>query len=217
MLQETKIGNRLPDGLFSIQDFKMYRKYVPARSGGLMMFVRGDVPRLRRTDLEPNSSQTDSGRIESLVVEITGKGEKWICCSMFKQPCIKLADLLTVMKSVINDAVQEGVNLIIVGDLNTNVMNENCDLQGLFETLELLILLKNLRCFKNKASPTIIDLIITNVPKRFKQILDIESELSDFHQMIYFSTTVHQEKSMPRHIMYISYTHFDKITVKPGN
>ena len=64
-------------------------------------------------------------------------------------------------------------------------------------------------CHKSKDYPTAIDLVITNVPKKIKNVECVGTSLSDFHDMICFSTKTHQKRLCPKYIMYRSYKHFN--------
>ncbi len=85
MLQEIKLDDSFPPSQFYVSNFKVYRKDVNAHCGGLMMYVRGDLPQRRRYDLEECNFYM-SGRIEIMVLEINLRKDKWLCCNMYKQP-----------------------------------------------------------------------------------------------------------------------------------
>ena len=48
---------------------------------------------------------------------------------------------------------------------------------------ENVIVIKESNCFKNFEKPTIIDLFLTNKPKRFQLSSTFETGISDFHKM----------------------------------
>ena len=53
-------------------------------------------------------------------------------------------------------------------------------------------------CFENPRNPTCIDLITTNRPKSFQESEVIETELSDFHEMILTVMKVFYNKQKPK-------------------
>ncbi len=70
-LQETKLDDRFPAGEFHVDNFnmfKLYRKDLTTKSGGLMMLLRGDIPHRRLIDLEV--SDCNVGCIEVMVMEV---------------------------------------------------------------------------------------------------------------------------------------------------
>ena len=64
MIQKNKFDENSPSSQFSVSGFKSYRKYISGNAGGLLMYVRGDLPQHRRLDLEPSSKETLSRLVE---------------------------------------------------------------------------------------------------------------------------------------------------------
>ena len=65
----------------------------------------------------------------------------------------------------------------------------------------------NATCFKG--TPSLIDLIVTNKPKRFKSTISADTGLSDFHSMVCTSTKFHVPKQKLTTFTYRSYKHFN--------
>ena len=51
-IQETKIDDSFPDSQFAIPRFKLYRQDYKCNQGGIIMYIRNDMPQFRRLDLE---------------------------------------------------------------------------------------------------------------------------------------------------------------------
>ena len=64
-------------------------------------------------------------------------------------------------------------------------------------------------CYKSETS-TLIDAVFTTVPKRYKHVCCIESDLSDFHQMVCFSTKFNAPRHKNKVITYRSYKNFNR-------
>ena len=64
-------------------------------------------------------------------------------------------------------------------------------------------------CFKSK-TPTSIDVVFTNVPKRIQNVTCIDVALSDFHHMVCWATKQHIVKKPERWIKYRSYKRFNE-------
>ncbi len=48
--------------------------------------------------------------------------------------------------------------------------------------------MKTPTCYKNSERPTLIDVVMTNVPKKFKDVMIcVDTELSNVHNMVCFS------------------------------
>ena len=73
---------------------------------------RLDLPQHRRKDLE--TLQADDGRIETLAIELSLKGEKWLLLSMYKQPLVKSKSFVEALEWLFSKSSK---NLILFGDL----------------------------------------------------------------------------------------------------
>ena len=72
--------------------------------------------------------------------------------------------------------------MLILGDFNVGI--DESHMKSFFKTYNLLNLIKQPTCYKNPDNnPTCIDLILTNVLRKFQSTCVIETELSDFHLM----------------------------------
>ena len=94
--------------------------------------------------------------------------------------------------------------------MNINVRKENNCLADIFNVHNVKNIIDKATCYKNCENPTLIDLAITNVPKRLKSIISIDTGLSDFHNMICFATKMHVEQRTKKRVLYRSYKHFDE-------
>ena len=113
---------------------------------------------------------TESGRVEVLVVEVILNGEKWFYCSVYKQPTVKSGHFIVVLQSVFDKCLREQANFMASGDFNINVLNKGECIIDRLDICGLKNIVTNPTCHKNREQPTLIDLIVTNAPKRFKSV-----------------------------------------------
>ena len=71
-------------------DFKCYRKDRSSLSGGLCVWIRSDIPQQRQTYLEFDSKDN---HVESFVIELTIKKEKWCLILAYKNPDVSTTSL----------------------------------------------------------------------------------------------------------------------------
>ena len=84
-LSETKLDGSFPTAQFHITNFVLHRKDRNAHGGGIITYIRSDLPHRRRFDLELNAST-----FEFIILEVQlYKKEKWFICSCYKPPSIK--------------------------------------------------------------------------------------------------------------------------------
>ena len=76
MIQERKLDKSFPLAQFALNGFNLYRHDYTEHSGGIMVYVRNDLPQRERCDLVVNSQDIKSGRVGSVVVEMITNGIK---------------------------------------------------------------------------------------------------------------------------------------------
>ena len=103
----------------------------------------------------------------------------------------------------------EARNIILSGDLNVNMLNSKNCLEEMFRTIGVKNVVTSAICYKSNI-PTLIDLLVTNVPKRIQNVSCSHSELSDFHLMELWSTKMTVPDRRNKTVIYRSYKHFDE-------
>ena len=77
VLTETKLDDSFPIGQFTIPGFKLpYRKDRNARGGGVLVYVRENIPSKPLHTFQVRDTQ--HGLFESIFVEIRIKNIKWL-------------------------------------------------------------------------------------------------------------------------------------------
>ena len=74
---KSKLNSSLPDAKFQIDLFTMNRTGNGA--GGIISYVRSDIPSRRRPELE-------KGNAECLVIELLIKSERWCFMTYYNSP-----------------------------------------------------------------------------------------------------------------------------------
>ena len=205
-IQETKIDDSFPQGQFSVSQYKTYRKDHKVNEGGLMLLVRNDFPQFRRTDLENFSINNYNGRIEILAVEIHIRKEKWIFLCIYKQPKVKIEFIIEIMECIMTQLAQYDFNIVLLGDFNVNMLKYN-DFSNCLDINGLTNIIKEPTCFK--CTPSLIDLIITNKPKRFADAISTDTGLSDFHNLVCTATKQQISILNPTIFKYRTYRRFN--------
>ena len=103
--------------------------------------------------------------------------------------------------------IHDTQNVVILGDVNVNMLKTNMltdwlDING-FKNI-----IKEPTCFKGQ--PSLIDVVITNVPKRFQKSISVDTGLRDFHKMVCVCTKLHVPQQKTTTITYRSYTNFHR-------
>ena len=75
---QSKIDESFPNAQFIVNDFSLHRKDRNRFGGGILLYMRSDIPHRRRYDLELNS-QVSHG-VEIMIIETRlYKMEKMVC------------------------------------------------------------------------------------------------------------------------------------------
>ena len=172
-----------------------------------MAFIRNYITQRRRDDLE--TLEADSGRIECMAIEIMIKSEKWLLVSVYKQPKVNNCNFKCAIESLFDKLSHERCNYIISGDFNVNILTKANVLEDVFDLYGVKNVVLKPTCFKSK-NMSIIDLVVTNVPKRLQNTCCIDTGLSDCHYMVCFSTKIHVPIRRNKSIVYRSYKHFNE-------
>ena len=206
MLQETKLDDSFPNAQFNIDGYVMHRLDHKSNSGGIIAYVRSDIPQ-KKVDLYVIGSM-NKGRIELQAIEITVNNEKWLVINIYKEPKTPDATLVDHLDKMLSTYCSQYTNVVLCGDINVNMLKNN-SISDIVDVHGMKNIVTKPTCFKSE-TPTLIDVVFTTVPKRFKHVCCIESDLSDFHQMVCFSTKFNAPRHINKVITYRSYKNFNR-------
>ena len=196
--QETKIDSSFPTAQFHIDGFTIYRRDRNENVGGLILYVREDVPStLLKIDSE----------IEAFYIELNiGKKKSLLCYSYNPKKNLITKHLAEIGKNL-DIFSSKYDNFIILGDLNS----EPCEqpILDFCHDYNCQNIIQDKTCFKNPQNPSCIDLIITNRQRSFQNSTVIETGLSDFHKMSLSIMNAFYKKQRPNIIRYRNYRNFN--------
>ena len=97
---ESKLDSSFPPGQFSVPGFRdpPFRADRNKHGGGLIAYIRSDIPNRRRYDIE----RLFYDRIEVIALEITLRNEKWLFVGFYKPPDIQNDCLIKSFENVLN-------------------------------------------------------------------------------------------------------------------
>ena len=152
-LSETKLDESFPTAQFHITNFTLHRKDRNAHGGGIITYIRSDLPHRRRTDLELNHGSA----FELVVLEVQFyKKEKWLICSCYKPPCIKDSVFERSFSELLNYLQIESPHILIIGDINFDMNKEKV----LYQTYAIRMIWKTLlvaqRVTKGQSQPLLM-------------------------------------------------------------
>ena len=78
-LSETKIDQSFPKAQFEIMGFKCHRADRNSHGGGVIAYIRNDLPHRRRNDIEIMIAPP----VEALVIEVIIRNQSWLFICLY--------------------------------------------------------------------------------------------------------------------------------------
>ena len=206
LISETKLDNSFPSAQFTLQNFKIpYRYDRTDRGGGLLLYVRKDIP-------SKFISVRSLHDIEILVIEINLRKRKWALLGSYNPHRSNIKYHVECLNRILDEISTQYDNYIVFGDFNVSVeedsMDQFCNLN------DLKNLITQPTCYKNFDNPTSIDLILTNKPTYFQNSKVFETGISDFHLLTVTELKMSFQKLKPKIITYRDYKKFNNDTFR---
>ena len=170
MISETKIDETFPARQFYIDGYTPpYRLDRNCNGGGLMIFVRKDIP----SKLIENSNS-----MEGIFLEINLRTKKWLFCGCYNPHKNLISQHLSVISKSLDTLLTKYDNIFLMGDFNAD--KNNTSLKDFCQLYNLKHLIKVPTCYKNPENPSIIDLMLTNSPYSYQNSCAIERDYPTF-------------------------------------
>ena len=177
LLSETKLDDSFPTAQFWLNGFcKPYRLDCISNGGGILLYVRDDIPSRLLTDYKIRYN------LELFFVEVNIRKKKRLLGCSYNPHKNNISNNLHHLKKGLDAYLKSFDNILIMGDLNSEV-SENC-LNGFCNINSLRTLNRGQTCFKNPNNLSYMDLFLTNRQQCFQQTCAIEAGISDFHKIV---------------------------------
>ena len=166
-ISEPKLDESFPLAQFKVNDFSLHRKDRNKHGGGILFFMRSDIPHRRRYDLEPETSHG----IEIMVIETRlYEAQKWFLVSLYKPPNVKDWIFEIIFTDICQSLEKESPHWFVMGDINLdmNFANSLCDVSMVFNLTNLV---NGPTCFQGD-TPSSVDVLLSSEPQRFKSALN---------------------------------------------
>ena len=131
-LSETKLKDHKSTSMFHVEGFQTpFRKDNESNGGGgIIVYVRNGINAKRRKDLEINE-------ISCIWLEISqNKGKPFLIGNMYRPPDLRI-EYSGKFEEFIENASEEGKEIILLGDFNKNLLEDNLDREWQNLTLSL--------------------------------------------------------------------------------
>ena len=200
-ISKTKIDSTFPNAQFHAEGFSILWQDNTSSSGGLLIYIRSDIPHRRLSDAEVNENG-----IESICVELTIAKCKTVISWVYKHPKVPNDVFMQSITKITDSVLCYSSDCVLIGDMNccptkSNILRDFCDIYGMTN------LIKDATCNKGHV-PLLLDVILVTNPKRYAGTFNTECGLSDYHNIIGAGTKRHVLFLKPKKIHYRSYKNF---------
>ncbi|MCU7801396.1 MAG: hypothetical protein KZQ70_15025, partial [gamma proteobacterium symbiont of Lucinoma myriamae] len=190
-----------------INGFDFFRKDRQSHGGGLIIYTKSCLSCTRRIDLETND-------LETIWLEVKRNKQKaFLMCYSYRPPT-STVDWIIKMENSIEKAISDQKEIILLGDLNFNLLNENSIPTSWLRMINSL----NFEQLINKPtrvtsiSETLIDHVYTNAPENITEIVVPYFSISDHYPVCITRKMNNSFETGPVHksITYRDTKHFDE-------
>lgn len=207
-INETFLKPNLPDCLFSVPGFTIYRRDRKGtrKGGGILVYVNDEIKHRRRTDIE-------NSNIEAVWLEVFPfKSNRPVLFSGIYRPPSYSKEDDQVLENMFETVYLLNLETIFVGDMNMNYLSTSFKKHPLGRALSSLNFNQLVSEVTRPVSGTCIDHVFANRPERIHSILVKNNGLSDhlpvFGVRLYKAKFCDRPRKMPCKITYRNMKHF---------
>ena len=201
-ISETKIDASLTNAQFSIDGFELYRQDRDCKGGGIFVYIKNSLPHRL---LNAHTGLTND--VEYMSFEICFKRRKWFLVCMYRPPKVSNKCAWDVLTKLADHFVGNLNLTVFFGDINYDMYKDNI-LHDLCDRYDLKNFVNGPTCFKGEI-PTLLDVFLTNKPNSFCHSINIDTGISDFHNLTGVVSKAHAPVFNNRLITYRSMKTFD--------
>ena len=176
VLSESKLDESFKQELLDIDGYSCIRQDKRSNSGGLLTYISNDIP------YSIGDFKICNNEIECMSLELHLAEGKVMLLGMYKNPRTDPVRFKTFFKETFERVSDLHDNIVIIGDLNFNMLQDNM-LSTIIPTYNLTNIIKDVTCFKSK-DPTLIDVMLVTKRRKFLTGFSVPTGISDFHNMI---------------------------------
>ena len=176
VLSESKLDESFKQELLDIVGYNCVRQDKRSNSGGLLVYISNNIPHT------VGNINLCNNEIECMSIELNMSDEKVMLLCMYKNPRTDPVTFKTFFENTCEMISDSYENIIIIGDLNFNMLQENM-LSTIMPSYNLTNIINEVTCFKS-SDPTLIDVMLVTKRRKFIKSFSVSTGISDFHNLI---------------------------------
>ena len=198
-IAETKLDDTFPNAQFNIDGYRLFRKDRNQHGGGLLAYVRADIPCRQITTLETKST-------DLVTLELQINKTKCSIVVAYTPPNVTSHAFTLDMTNLLDRATRDYSDIWVIGELNFDLLGRTKS-ETLRDVCDVYQLIKEPTNTTIHGS-SLIDVILTTVPTKTSLSGSTNVGLSDTHNMIYTTLKLRAPRLPPTTITYRDYKHF---------
>ena len=202
---ETKLDDTFSQSSFDVPGYKAFRNDRNCSGGGLIAYVRSNLPARRRPDLELCFP------IESIVLDVVINNRKWAIIGIYRPPSMDNTLFTNLFTKGMDLITTKFDNLLVLGDLNYDLLDrtKGSTLLDMCDIFDFKSIIKSATCFMKNCQPSLVDVILTNQPRLCFGALNFGCGISDWHNMIGVAVRGTAVRDQKQKTKYRSFKNFD--------
>ena len=187
-------------------DFKAFRNDRNGSGGGLIAYIRTNLPARRRTDLEFDIP------IESIVLDVIINNRKWAVLGTYRPPSVKNSVFTDIFTKGLDRISTHYDNILIAGNLNYDMLDKpkGATLSDICDIFDLSSLIKSATCHMKNSKSSLVDVLLTNKHQYCCNALNFGCGVSDWHNLVGVMIKGTSARVEKRRVQYRSFKSFDE-------
>lgn len=194
VLSESKLDSSYKQEILDIEGYHCVRQDKRANSGGLLVYISKNIP------FSLGDISVCNNEIECLSIELNASEDKIMLMCMYKNPKTDPVTFKNFFEDACENISNSYENIIIIGDLNFNMYQENM-LSTIIPPFNLTNIIKDATCFKS-SDPTLIDVMLVTKRRKFMKSFSENTGISDYHNLIGAALRVQRPAPKTKKVFY---------------
>lgn len=205
VLSETKLDESNKQNTLEIDGYCIVRQDKRSNSGGIMAYISKDIPHAK------GGFSMCNDEMEYMSVELYMSDDPVMLLCMYKNPKTDPVIFKRYFEEVYEQVSDKYENIIVIGDLNFNMINENM-LSTIMPSLNLTNIINEETCFKS-SQPTLIDVMLVTKRRKVLESFSVDTGISDFHNLIGGVLRMHKPapKTKNVYVRYLSKINYEQV------
>lgn len=206
VVTETWLSTLIPTGAVDLRDYSFCRSDRDGRGGGVGIYIRSC---LNHNICDFDFHEIPMDTLEHIWVNVNIGGKKFVIGVLYRPPSSNVKAFLSYLDAILPYLVTNFDNIVILGDLNVNLLNENNRISPIFNTYGFnQIIREPTRITINSSS--LLDPIF--IKSSFKVALSgaLNCDVLSDHHLVYAKINIPRIKNISKTVTFRNFKQFNE-------